>query len=135
MRALTLAAVAALVLLIPVSGGALSAAPNVQFNTTLLGSRTLDIGQKGPSIGDSRVRRWRLTNRAGNAMGFGYEVCHWASSTVPACRLVYDLPEGQIVAQGLIQPGVEIAVTGGTGAYHRASGHLVRSGRTVLVTL
>lgn len=122
--------VIAAVLLAAGSTGASSAPPrSLEFNTTLLQSSTLDIGKKGRSAGDTTIKRWRLTDRHGRAIGTGHEVCQFTSAYNGVCYGVYELPLGNIAFSSSYLH--TMAVTGGTESYAGASGQLAREGRTV----
>lgn len=112
--------------------GASEAAPaRAEFTTTLISWRVFDIGLEGPTVGDTLVRKWRITDRDGTAQGFAHEVCRWTSSVLRLCTGVYDLSTGSLVFEGMVGDGSPVAITGGTGEYFGASGEATRRGRIV----
>lgn len=88
--------------------------------------------QLSPSRGDQIVFEDTLLRR-GTSAGAGGGTCT-VTAVVPAdppialaCQVSYELPDGQITAQGRASnaPVKTLAVTGGTGRYVGASGELV----------
>lgn len=129
MRALAAVAVLAAVATV---GWASAADPGkATWTTTLLASRSIDIGPRGPGIGDGLIRKWRLTDREGKAVGFGYDDCRWMSSMILRCSGTYSPPGGSIDVAGMVGDGSPLAVTGGTGRYVGARGEVTRNGRTI----
>jgi hypothetical protein len=76
-----------------------------------------------PTPGDSFLTSETLT-RAGEAFGTLYVQCTFVTPDVNQCIATFDLPNGQITAQGVLResPDFTVAVTGGTGAYFGATG-------------
>ena len=109
-----------------------AARARAEFTTTLVSWRVFDIGPEGATLGDTSVRKWRITDRDGTAQGFGHEVCRWTSSVLRLCTGVYDLSTGSLVFEGLVGDGSALAVTGGTGEYFGASGEATRRGRLLM---
>lgn len=115
------------------------------FDVQFSGFFLLDFGQQGvrevtsitdpslsPSRGDQIVFEDTLL-RAGTEVGAGGGTCT-VTNVVPAdppillsCQVTYQLPDGQIAAQGRATnaPVKTLAVVGGTGRYSGASGELV----------
>lgn len=91
----------------------------------------VDIGARGPSIGDPIVFDDRLLNHSGRVVGTEAGTC--TVTTVLAdgfrthCVGTARLPGGQIAFQGLVSnaPVKRLAVVGGTGRYRNAAGTLV----------
>jgi hypothetical protein len=88
-----------------------------------------DPQQIAPSRGDQLVFEDHLFRR-GEQVGEGGGTCTITEATEGAflaCQATYDLPGGQLTAQGRTTPAPEktLAVTGGTGKYVGASGELV----------
>jgi len=93
----------------------------------------LDFGKKGFSAGDQEVVADRLF-RGGKRVGEDGGVCQTVRATQASaaqqCVLTLSLPKGQITTQGLVTstpagPGTFVlAITGGTGAYKTAHGHM-----------
>jgi len=127
----TLAALAVIAAVVAVGWAAAAGQQQAEFTTTLLASSSLDIGPRGKSIGDATIRKWRLSDRAGKAVGFGHEACRWTSSMLRLCVAVYVPPGGSIVVEGMVGDGSALAIAGGTGDYLAASGQAVRNGRTI----
>lgn len=101
----------------------------------------VDLGDVGPTGGDQRVGRYRLSDDAGNDLG----IMHFSSIVMPPLKgaetpvmttLHYAFDNGSLVATsviGLPRPAdtnagpdddLEYAVTGGTGEFAHASGTL-----------
>lgn len=116
--------------LVAASGGALGSV-NIVVTTTLIDSQHLDIGPKGPGIGDTTNRVWRIADRHGRTIGQAFETCSWVSSSRRICRGVYELPLGDIVFSGSLRTGAPLAIIGGTRQYVGVSGQLARHGKTV----
>jgi hypothetical protein len=81
-----------------------------------------------PTPGDSFVISETLT-KDGAAFGSLYIHCTFIISDVTECAATFDLPNGQITAQGVVHQGAfqdvaefDQAVTGGTGAYSGVGG-------------
>lgn len=126
------------VVVVSMLGGAAASAPPppyVEMTASLTASQTTDIGARGPTIGDASVRKWRLSDREGNAIGTGYEVCSWTGPQLRHCVGAYGLVGGSIAFNGVVGDGSPLAVVGGTGIYARASGQLTRRGKTVVIDL
>lgn len=148
MRALNavLVAVAAVILAVIITNRA-AGAELVTFNTKVVGSQYLDIGKRGPTIGDSTVVRWNLYARNGRLIGQGAEACRFVFPDARLCVGTYELPLGDISFAGVVRNGLLrqpemsgtdghfLSVTGGTSRYRAATGQLSRSGRTVYLSI
>lgn len=100
-----------------------------------LTSRTdLDLGNPGFDQGDEEVFTDDLF-RGSVKVGYDGGVCTVLivepdGSSESQCAATFSLPGGQIAAQGLIrlpatgQAEFDIAITGGTGKYRKARGHI-----------
>jgi hypothetical protein len=66
--------------------------------------------------------------RIGRSFGYGIVACIWISTktTIRQCAGTFSLPRGKISVAGsfLYPPLLEVAITGGTGAYKNAGGVL-----------
>lgn len=126
------AAIAVIAAVAAVGWASAAGAPkHAEWTATLLVSRSLDIGPRGPGIGDALIRKWRLTDRDGNPVGFGYENCHWMSSRLLRCAATYRPPNGTIDVAGIVGAGEPLAITGGTGQYLGERGQATWNGRTL----
>jgi hypothetical protein len=89
----------------------------------------LDLGQKGPSVGDERIFSDSLLDGTGKKVGHDAGVCTFTTLTPPeaACYLTFFLAGGEIAAQFLNAPPPRkaLAIVGGTGAYRGARGEAV----------
>jgi hypothetical protein len=98
---------------------------NVNFSPFLY----LDLGARGPSMGDQIVAHDVLLNSAGRKVGHDAVSCVITdpSSSEAECTATFALPRGEIAAQFLnTLPAVKtFAVTGGAGAYKTARGEAV----------
>jgi hypothetical protein len=94
----------------------------------------LDLGEEGPSLGDQLVFHHVLRS-GGERVGHSGGSCTITSTTrgpqgESNCQVTLRLSDGQIATQGLVAPptgfpvAFEIAITGGTGRYHEATGEL-----------
>jgi predicted secreted Zn-dependent protease len=88
----------------------------------------IDIGVKGPSVGDldvytSLIYNKRITPRA---IGRGTMSCLAVSLSAQNCSATYMLPRGEIVTEGVIGSRLiyQLAVVGGTGLYNNVRGSL-----------
>lgn len=106
----------------------------VRIEAEQLQSEFLDLGTRGPSLGDELVFS-QLLFIHNREVGTGGSVCTITEATAPYDVLTYhcvgtlSLRKGQITVQGLIEvqgeddPGpFTLAITGGTGAYTDAGG-------------
>jgi hypothetical protein len=97
----------------------------------------LDFGRRGPSLGDEFVFHSDL-RQEGESIGHDGGTCTVTSLEEGPdgefqCVATLWFDEGQITVQGLVQfsdEEFEIAITGGTGAYEGAAGHLTIVPRT-----
>jgi hypothetical protein len=106
-------------------------------------SQSLDLGTKGLSLGDELVIAEDLYS-GGRKIGDHSVVCTYIrvqpGDVQLQCVGTFALPEGQITSQALLHlkgqatpaPAVDIALTGGSGAYSTARGyvHTVAAGGT-----
>jgi hypothetical protein len=98
----------------------------------------VDVAPTGPGLGDEFVFSSVLLSREGGSqVGTDGGVCtavrppQGGGGPTVHCVAAVELERGQITVQGLVtftdaptSPPFELAVTGGTGAYEGASGHL-----------
>jgi hypothetical protein len=138
--ALTAAAVAAGIAVLPASGQSPTGARTLTYVATQ-GQRdfnAVDQGRKGESPGD-RLEFSSMLHQNGKVAGRVEADCAAVDSKYKAlvCNLVAILPDGRISLQGAYLnkslPGVggrdeQWAVTGGTGAYAGATGTMKRAG-------
>jgi hypothetical protein len=98
----------------------------------------LDLGAKGDTLGDYFVFTHKLM-RSGEQIGHVSGQCTVVSvaavESEPQCVITASLPGGLITAQTLIGPHGETgdivqAITGGTGRYTGAEGHILIQGIT-----
>lgn len=96
----------------------------IRFNDT-----AVDLGARGPSLGDVQILTDRLVNRRGKVVGHDGGVCTVTSLDPPEtnCTVTFSLPGGQITTQFLnAPPPRKVApITGGTRRYRGARGNLV----------
>jgi hypothetical protein len=131
-RTLSLAVLAAALLaVIAVSGAASATRPNgprsitLHLRSQLTHANVVDNPPAGPSAGDDLIFTERLLNGVGQTVGSDAASCISLFDKRSICTGAYILHPGQIMVQ-LIQPGptgvYTQAITGGTGAYARATG-------------
>jgi hypothetical protein len=97
----------------------------------------VNVGRPRPSLGDALVFHSDL-RREGETIGHDGGTCTVVSVEEPRlpefqCVATLWFDEGQITAQGLVQfndEPFEVAITGGTGAYEGAAGHITVVPRT-----
>ena len=86
----------------------------------------LDLGKKGPSVGDERILADTLLDAKGKKVGHDAGSCTFTSLAPPeaACYVTFFLSDGQIAIQFLNAPPPRkvAAIVGGTGAYRAARG-------------
>jgi hypothetical protein len=100
-------------------------------------SQTIDVGKKGHSLGDQLVIAEDLY-RNGKKIGDHAVVCTYVHTSPDElqCLGTFALPQGQITGQALLHlpaaSSVDVAITGGSGAYSGAGGyvHTVPAGTT-----
>jgi hypothetical protein len=90
----------------------------------------LDLGARGPSMGDQIVAHDVLLDSAGRQVGHDAVSCivtDPSGGSEAECTATFALPRGQIATQFLNTPPAvkTFAVTGGTGAYKTARGEAV----------
>jgi hypothetical protein len=105
------------------SGSAKTTRYGVKFVT----DTQIDLGARGPSVGDLRTFYDVLYDRSGKRVGYGGGVCAVESLDPPvfSCTVTFWLPGGEIATQFLTTPGPApkpLAVTGGTGTYRGVRG-------------
>lgn len=98
---------------------------------------SIDVGKKGRSLGDQLVIAEDLYQN-GKKVGDHSVVCTYVHTSPDAlqCLGTFALPKGQIAGQALLHlpaaSAVDVAITGGSGAYSSAGGyvHTVPAGTT-----
>jgi predicted secreted Zn-dependent protease len=89
----------------------------------------VDLGKKGPSVGDERIVADSLLDAQRRKVGHDAGVCTFTSLAPPeaACQITFFLPQGEIATQFLNAPPPRkvAAIVGGTGAYRGARGDAV----------
>ena len=89
----------------------------------------VDLGQKGPSLGDERIFADTLLDKKGSKVGHDAGVCTFTSLAPPeaACQITFFLSGGEISTQFLNAPPPRklAAIVGGTGTYRGAHGEAV----------
>ena len=104
----------------------------------------IDVGGRGPSVGDLDVYTSLLYNKriTPRSIGRATMSCVAVGLSEQNCSATYVLPRGQIVAEGVIGSRLiyQIAVVGGTGLYNNVRGaltvtslHRKRPSRNLLV--
>lgn len=134
---------AALAVVPPASAADGNRTETIRLTARQVQSRLLDLGAKGLSLGDELVIAEDLY-RGGKKIGDHSVVCTYIriqpGDLQLQCVGTFALPEGQITSQALLHlkrqgtpaPAVDIALTGGSGAYSTARGyvHTVAAGGT-----
>jgi len=89
----------------------------------------LDLGKKGPSVGDERIFADSLLDTKGRKVGHDAGVCTFTNLAPPeaACHITFFLVSGEIAIQFLNAPPPRkvAAIVGGTGGYRGARGEAV----------
>jgi hypothetical protein len=100
----------------------------IRITERLVEDARVDLGRRGPSVGDIVVQRGLLYNTriTPKPIGHGELVCTLTGTRSKICSGVYFLPKGKIVVGGplLFRQLYELAVLGGTGLYSNARGTL-----------
>jgi hypothetical protein len=117
--------------------GAHQRAEIIQLVAKQTQSQTVDTGQKGHSLGDELVIAEDLYQN-GKKVGDHAVVCTYVHIGPDSlqCLGTFALPQGQITGQALLHlpshSAVDVAITGGSGAYNGAGGfvHTVPAGTT-----
>ena len=129
-----LVALAALVSVLPAAASAARSNPSVNPAQTIKFALAfhdvqLDLGKRGPSIGDERIVADSLLDAQRRKVGHDAGVCTFTTLTPPeaACQITFFLPQGEIATQFLNAPPPRkvAAIVGGTGAYRGARGDAV----------
>lgn len=116
------------------SGASAGGEQESQLFTKTTEQTFLDLGEKGPSLGDQFIFHDVLRS-GGERVGHAGGVCTTTSTTTGPqgesnCQVTLWLSGGQISTQGLVAPPTEppvafdVAITGGTGRYEEATGEL-----------
>jgi hypothetical protein len=114
-------------------GSAITSDQTFRLHERDTGNAFLDLGAKGPSIGDELVGTSALTDTSGSPAGTDNFVCTAVTSDDRTfqCSVVYALARGRVTAQGQATiTGThplfdeQVAVTGGTRAYQNARGQV-----------
>jgi allene oxide cyclase-like protein len=127
-----------------VAGASLSVASagetELRFRAKTTEQEFVDLGEKGESLGDQFIFH-DVLRQGGERVGHDGGVCTLTSLDLSQSQCVVTawLADGQITAQGLIEPTGEFperfvfAITGGTGAYEGASGevHVIQKTETL----
>lgn len=89
----------------------------------------LDLGKRGPSVGDERIFADSLRDARGRKVGHDAGVCTFTSlaPSEAACHITFFLVGGEIATQFLNAPPPRkvAAIVGGTGSYRGAHGEAV----------
>ncbi len=100
----------------------------IRITDTELRHTHIDAGSRGVGPGDLDVYTVKLYNKRirVKAIGRGTMTCTSVGGTGKHCSAAYVLPQGEIVAQGMISSRLiyELAVVGGTGLYSNVRGTL-----------
>jgi hypothetical protein len=117
-----------LILAVPSPSPALNGPGVIRITQRHVGGGSVDIGLRGPSIGDVQVLRELLynTNITPNPIGHAEITCIYTGTTSRNCSGTFFLPRGKIVVSGplLYRQFFELAVVGGTGLYSNVRGTL-----------
>jgi hypothetical protein len=115
------------------TASAITTAENFHLHEQDTGNAFIDLGAKGPSLGDELLGASTLTTPGGAAAGTDSFVCTSVASNDSTfqCTVVYSLRRGRVTAQGTAtitgtHPLFDelFAVTGGTRAYQNARGQV-----------
>ena len=89
----------------------------------------VDLGKRGPSLGDERIVSDSLLDTKGRKVGHDGGVCTFTSLAPPeaACHITFFLARDQIAIQFLNSPPPRklAAIVGGTGTYRGVRGEAV----------
>jgi hypothetical protein len=111
-----------------VASARVTAPPTIKFALAFHDVQ-IDLGKRGPSLGDERLFADSMLDAKGRKVGHDAGVCTFTSLAPPeaACQITFFLSKGEIAIQFLNTPPRRkvAAIVGGTGAYRGASGEAV----------
>jgi hypothetical protein len=113
-----------------------SQAKTLHYGVRFVNDSQVDLGARGPSVGDERTFYDVLFDKHGKRAGYEGGVCAVENMQPPvfSCSITFSLPGGQVATQLLTTPGPApkpFAITGGSGSYRnvRGEGTLVEYGK------
>jgi hypothetical protein len=102
-------------------------AKTLDYNVAFVNDAQIDLGARGPSVGDERTFYDVLFDKSGKRVGYEGGVCAVENMRPPvfSCSITFSLAGGQIATQLLTSPGPApkpFAITGGSGSYRNVRG-------------
>jgi hypothetical protein len=146
-------AVAAAVGLLGLIGGSVAASAGTSITApetittvgTVLKDKAVDVGKRGPSVGDTFATTLDIKSQAGADLGTERTQCTLGTGPWALCTGAFDITgRGEIVGTGMVNlgsqsPDFDVPVTGGTGDFANVRGvahvHLTENGEIVTLEL
>jgi hypothetical protein len=146
-------AVAAAVGLLGLIGGSVAASAGTSITApetittvgTVLKDKAVDVGKRGPSVGDTFATTLDIKSQAGADLGTERTQCTLGTGQWALCTGAFDITgRGEIVGTGMVNlgsqsPDFDVPVTGGTGDFANVRGvahvHLTENGEIVTLEL
>jgi hypothetical protein len=146
-------AVAAAVGLLGLIGGSVAASAGTSITApetittvgTVLKDKAVDVGKRGPSVGDTFATTLDIKSQAGADLGTERTQCTLGTGQWALCTGAFDITgRGEIVGTGMVNlgsqsPDFDVPVTGGTGDFSNVRGvaqvHLTENGEIVTLEL
>ena len=107
---------------------------------TVVKDKGVDVGKRGPSVGDTFATTLDIKNQAGVDLGTERTQCTLGTGRWAICTGAFDISgRGEIVGTGMVNFGSEsrdfdVPITGGTGDFANVRGvahvHLTENGET-----
>jgi hypothetical protein len=146
-------AVAAAVGLLGLIGGSVAASAGTSITApetittvgTVLKDKAVDVGKRGPSVGDTFATTLDIKSQAGADLGTERTQCTLGTGQWALCTGAFDITgRGEIVGTGMVNlgsqsPDFDVPVTGGTGDFANVRGvahvHLTENGEIATLEL
>ena len=107
---------------------------------TVVRDKGIDVGKKGPSVGDTYATTMDIKSQAGVDLGTERTQCVLGTGLWAMCTGAFDITgRGEIVGTGMVNfgsesPDFDVPITGGTGDFANVRGvahvHLTENGET-----
>jgi hypothetical protein len=107
---------------------------------TVVKDKYIDVGKKGPSVGDTFATTVDIKSQAGVDLGTERTQCTLGTGRWAICTGAFDITgRGEIVGTGMVNfgsesPDFDVPITGGTGDFANVRGvahvHLTENGET-----
>jgi hypothetical protein len=122
------------------AGTSIPAPETITTVGTVLKDKYVDVGKKGPSVGDTFATTLDIKSQAGVDLGTERTQCTLGTGLWAMCTGAFDITgRGEIVGTGMVNfgsesPDFDVPITGGTGDFANVRGvahiHLNENGET-----